>query len=253
MKCPKCGFSQDRESTECPKCGIIFEKYAARQKILSEDAKITIDQQENGHPASSLIRFFLHVKPDTNPIFLGGRAILLLILVIWSWKLIQSPIASNYAGKCLLHLVNLPFHEFGHIIFRPFGRIITSLGGTLGQLLMPLVCLAVFLLKTRDTFAASIALWWFGENFIDIAPYINDARALRLPLLGGNTGRSAPYGFHDWEFILKELGLQRYDHTFAPISHVTGSILMIWALCWASYLLFKQFKNINTVKNRPDP
>ena len=68
----------------------------------------------------------------------------------------------------------------------------TSLGGSLGQLLMPLICLIVFLIKTKDAFAVSVSLWWFGENFMDLASYINDARARKLMLLGGNTGRNAP-------------------------------------------------------------
>ena len=124
-------------------------------------------------------------------------------------KFMLAPLETNYVGESFWHLINLPFHEAGHIIFRPFGRFMTSLGGSLAQLLMPLICLTVFLLKTKDTFAASFCLWWFGENFMDLAPYINDARTLTLPLLGGNTGRTSPYGFHDWEFILKESGLIR--------------------------------------------
>jgi hypothetical protein len=119
-----------------------------------------------------------------------------------------------------------------------------SLGGTLGQLLMPLVCLAVFVLKTRDTFAGSFSLWWFGENFMDLAPYINDARSRTLPLLGGNTGRTSPYGFHDWEFILKETGLIRYDHVLANFSYRLGTILMILALIWGGYILFRQLGNL---------
>ena len=121
----------------------------------------------------------------------------------------------------------------------------TSLGGSLGQLLIPLICLVAFLITTRDTFAASFSLWWFGENFLDLAPYINDARSLRLPLLGGNTGRTSPYEFHDWEFILKEAGLIRYDHFLANFSHKLGTILMIISLLWGGYILFKQYKNLN--------
>ena len=109
-----------------------------------------------------------------------------------------SPIDKNYANESYMHLVNLPFHEAGHIFFRPFGSFMTSLGGTIGQLLMPLICLSVLLVKTRDTFGAAVTLWWFGQNFFDIAPYINDARSLSLPLVGGNFGHSSPYGFHDW-------------------------------------------------------
>ena len=149
---------------------------------------------------------------------------------------------SQYALESFWHLVNLPFHEAGHIIFRPFGRLMTSLGGSVGQLLMPLVCLVVFLVKTRDTFAAAFALWWYGENFLDLAPYINDARSLTLPLLGGNTGRSSPYGFHDWEFILKEIGWIKYDHAFACFAHTLGCLLMIFAIVWAGYILYKQYR-----------
>lgn len=101
-------------------------------------------------------------------------------------------IESNAAGNFFLHLVNLPFHEAGHIVFRPFGAFITSLGGTLGQLLMPSIYMGVLLVKPRDPFGTSVALWWFGEIFLDIALYMNDARAAQLPLLGGNFGHSAP-------------------------------------------------------------
>jgi hypothetical protein len=69
-----------------------------------------------------------------------------------------------------LHLVNLPFHEAGHVIFSPFGRFMQVLGGTLGQLLMPTICMAVLLLRTREAFGAAVALWWLGENFMDVAP-----------------------------------------------------------------------------------
>ncbi len=113
----------------------------------------------------------------------------LLRSAIWGGKLVFAGIDSNAAGESLLHLVNLPFHEAGHVIFRPFGRFMTSLGGTLGQLLIPLVCLAILLLKSRDPFGAAVCLWWFGENFLDIAPYLNDARAGVLPLLGAIPGK----------------------------------------------------------------
>jgi hypothetical protein len=106
-------------------------------------------------------------------------------------------VASNAAGESFLNLINLPFREARHIFFLPFGEFVTSLRGTLGQLLMPLIATLVLLLQTRDPFGASVALWWFGENFFDIAPYINDARAGQLPLLGGKFGHSSPYGFHD--------------------------------------------------------
>jgi hypothetical protein len=85
-------------------------------------------------------------------------------------------------------------------------------------------------------------LWWFGQNFIDIAPYIADARAGELPLLGGNTGNTSPYGFHDWEFILGETGLLAYDTTFGAISLNCGRLLMLLAIGWGAFLLWRAWK-----------
>ncbi|RLB12001.1 MAG: zinc ribbon domain-containing protein [Deltaproteobacteria bacterium] len=186
----------------------------------------------------------LYTKPETNPLAFVGRILFFLVIFIWGLKFIFTPLETNCTGESIWHLINLPFHEAGHIIFRPFGRFITSLGGSLGQLLMPLICLIAFLIKTRDTFAASFSLWWLGENFMDIAPYINDARSLTLPLLGGNTGQNSPYGFHDWEFILKESGLIHYDHLLANFSYSLGTILMIISFIWGGYILFKQYKTL---------
>ena len=117
-----------------------------------------------------------------------------------------------------------------------------SLGGTIGQFLMPIVCFTVLLIKTRDTFGASVALWWFGQNFFDIAPYINDARSLSLQLLGGNTGHASPYGFHEWEHLLTETGLLRYDHFIAKLCVLAGTMTLIASLAWGGFLLYKQYR-----------
>ena len=172
----------------------------------------------------------------------SGRLLLFLALLVWGWKFMTSPLESNYAGESILHLVNLPFHEAGHVFFMPFGRFMTVLGGTLGQILMPLICLATFLLKTRDPFAASVALWWTAENFMDTAPYINDARALELMLLGGVTGQEVEG--HDWEYLLGTLGWLRYDHILAHLSQWLGITMMALALLWSGVLLVRQYRTL---------
>jgi hypothetical protein len=243
MKCPKCGFQQINQTEECPKCGIIFDKYIKLIKNKSSVVSLKSQTAVNKIDKKAFIKdLFFYVKPEANPLILGARALFFIIILIWGFKFILSPMDSGYVMDSFWHLVNLPFHEAGHLIFRSFGRFMTSLGGSLSQLLIPLLCMAVFLLKTRDTFAAAFSLWWFGENFMDLAPYINDARSLTLPLLGGNTGRTSPYGFHDWEFILKESGLAHYDHTLAHIAYRAGTVLMIFALVWGGYILYKQYK-----------
>ena len=55
-------------------------------------------------------------------------------------------------------------------------------------------------MKTRDDFGASVALWWAAENVMDVAPYVKDARAMGLILLGGVTGKEAEG--HDWNNLL---------------------------------------------------
>lgn len=245
MKCPKCGFQQTDQAQDCPRCGIIFDKYIKLNEIRS---RVPSFRKPAAEPKIDKIAFiqdlFFHVKPEANPLIVGGRTLIFIIILIWSFKFILSPLDSRSAMDSFWHLVNLPFHEAGHLIFRPFGGFMTSLGGSLTQLLIPLLCLAVLLLQTRDPFAAGFALWWVGENFIDLAPYINDARSLTLPLLGGNTGRTSPYGFHDWEFILKESGLAQYDHILASSAYRFGAVLIILALVWAGYILYKQYKNL---------
>ena len=243
MICPKCQFEQKDQNTECLKCGIIFEKYHQRYNSNLK-TKIETNDPEIGITNFIQILFF-SVKPGINPILFIGRIIIFLVMVIWGWKFIFTPLEMNYTSNCFLHFVNLPFHETGHILFCPFGKVIASLGGSFGQLLMPLICFIVFLVKSKDTFGASFALWWFGENFMDIAPYVNDARDLTIPLLGGNTGSTSPYGFHDWEFILTELGLLHYDRILASLAYKTGTILMLISLVWAGYLMFKQYQNID--------
>jgi len=245
MICPKCEYPQDDLNTECPRCGIVFEKYRRHQATdSSKTGKAPGPDGRRPGAAAFLGKLLFSVRPGISPLPYAGRIAVLLVILVWGGKLALSPLGSDNAGNSFLHLVNLPFHEAGHLVFRPFGEVMGSLGGSLGQLLVPLVCLVAFLVSSRDTFGASVSLWWFGENFMDIAPYIDDARALTMPLLGGNTGATAPYGFHDWQFILTELGWLHHDHSLAAIACGTGTVIMFISVAWAGYLLYRQFDHI---------
>ena len=249
QKCPKCGFVQGVEDTECVRCGVIFEKVRPVPGRRKEAVSPSIGSPGRFFSVENIKLLLFHVNGEQNKGILYGRGILLLILFLWGLRFILAPIQSNVTGNSFLHLINLPFHEAGHIFFRPFGRLITSMGGSLGQLLVPLICCLVLLIKTRDPFGAAVAFWWFGENFLDLAPYINDARNLTLPLIGGNTGRTAPYGFHDWQFILTETGLINYDHFLARAAWLAGTLIMLCAIFWGAFLLYRQFQNL---KQLPD-
>jgi hypothetical protein len=250
MTCPKCKFEQPDGLKACKKCGVIFEKYLAHQKVLAERTETpkppethATGGEVSAGKESFIKEAFFYVEPDTNPLYFAGRTLFFLALVVLGVKFIIAPMASNYAGRSFLHLINLPFHEAGHILFGPFGQFMMMLGGSLMQLLVPLVCLITFVLKTRDNFAASVTLWWLGESLMDLAPYINDARSLRLILLGGVTGRDVA-DYHDWEFILRKLGMLRYDHFLAQTANTIGILLMLSAFAWGGFVLYRQLKNI---------
>src|SRR5205085_6769130 len=103
-----------------------------------------------------------------------GRAASLAALgfwTLWIWKGID--IRAGQAGSTFLHLVLLPFHEAGHYaIFRWFGEFIMTLGGTLGQHLMPIVAGVALLVKRRDPFGAALCFWLLGFSVVDMAVYM---------------------------------------------------------------------------------
>jgi hypothetical protein len=123
----------------------------------------------------------------------------------------------------LLDGVDLSIHETGHLVFAPFGEFIGFAGGTLFQLIMP-VTFVVYFVRRSDQHAASVALWWVGQNFGHIAWYVADARAQELPLVGG--------GEHDWNYLLGELGLLQQDHAIARAIVVTGVLLVLGSAAW---------------------
>jgi hypothetical protein len=174
----------------------------------------------------------------------AGRVLLLVLLVRWTLLFLLWPMQEDVVGASFLHLINLPFHEAGHYIFAPFGDLMTSLGGSLTQILVPVVCLVAFL-KTENfsPFGAAVMLWWAGQNLVDVAIYINDARSLRLILLGGHTG--AEVEGHDWEHILQLTGLLHRDHQIAWTAHVIGALLMAAGIIWGIVVTLQTQKDSN--------
>jgi len=187
---------------------------------------------------------WLGAPGEAGPLGLAARAVLLGLLVLWTMGFLRHGLEAAYLGGSFLHLVNLPFHEAGHVLFMPLGRFLMTLGGSLLQVAVPLVCAAAFLGRTRDPFAASVALWWAGESLMDLAPYIADARALRLVLIGGRTG--AEVEGHDWEYLLQTLGWLHRDLALGRAAFVLGAGLMVVALAWGTAVLTRQYRGLRS-------
>jgi hypothetical protein len=144
----------------------------------------------------------------------------------------------DVVGTSFLHLVSIPFHEAGHILFSPFADLLTSLGGSLMQVLVPIACGIAFATTSFDPFGVTVMCWWAGENLLDVAIYINDARSLTLVLLGGHTG--AEVEGHDWEHILGLAGLAMHDHQIAWIVHGLGATMMLAGLLCGTVILIRK-------------
>ena len=134
---------------------------------------------------------------------------------------------SEPGGMFLLDGANLLFHEAGHPIVGLFSQRLEPYGGTLFQLVMPAV-LAVSFWRKRQALAMAVAGIWFFQNFLSIAHYMADARALQLPLVGG--------GEHDWNNIFFRWNVLSYDTRIAAAVQTCGWIGMIsvaaFAIVW---------------------
>jgi hypothetical protein len=157
------------------------------------------------------------------------RLALVAGLSIWTVQFARTPLSEDAMGS-FLHLPDLVFHEAGHIIFSPFGRFMTVLGGSLLQVLIPVIAALAFL-RQDEKFGAAICSWWAGQNFIDLAPYIADARRLRMVLLGGRTG--AEVEGHDWEYLLTQVGMLHLDGRLGMAAYGLGMIVMAGSLAFA--------------------
>lgn len=235
--CPKCQADRSEDATECTRCGIIFSKYRAPAPRPSAAT--------DGSSTGSLWwltakDWMIESDEASDSQTFCGRLAVYLGLLWWGRIFIMTPLETNYTGESFLHLINLPFHEAGHLIFSPFGRFMMILGGSLGQVLMPMVCLGTFLIKTRDPFGASVALWWMAESLMDVAPYINDARDLELMLLGGVTGKETDG--HDWNNLLTMTGLLQWDHRLAHLTYNIGILLMLASFAWGGVILARHYQ-----------
>ena len=153
-------------------------------------------------------------KPVTKAGLIAG---LVLAAGFWVYAL------RDEDGFFFLDYVNLTFHEFGHLFFGIFGETIGIWGGTIMQLVIPLGIFVNFLLR-KEIGGTALSAFWVGENLLNIAVYIADARKMELPLVGS--------GDHDWNIILGELGVLNSDTMIGAAVKTSGWLIMISAVLW---------------------
>lgn len=236
--CPKCQYiRQSRDSHLhpglCPSCGISYDKWRARQHAPKEECDI--DDTEDEAPVSWLSRF-TEVPDRVDDITFWGRAVTWCALLAWGLYFTWHGVDWEIIGGSFLHNINLAFHEFGHVFFAPFGEFMMILGGSLFQVLLPFTLVFAFSLYQRDNFGASVMLWWCGQSFVDVAPYIRDGIYRSLPLVGGGGEES-----HDWGNLLRMMDAVEQAPRYGNISFGIGCSIMLMALVWGALLLHRQY------------
>jgi hypothetical protein len=154
------------------------------------------------------------------------RTLLTIVLAIYGWRCLRTP-----ADYRWLDSLDLAIHEAGHLLFAFGGETLTLLGGTLMQVLVPLV-FAVALWRNGDRHGATVPLWWLGQNCWNISVYVKDARSQELPLVGG--------GEHDWALLLGQWGWLDRDQGLGGAIYLVGVLLYAaaivggWLLLWGT-------------------
>ncbi len=135
---------------------------------------------------------------------------------------------ADRTGFLILDYVNLIIHEGGHFFFSWFGDTIRILGGTLGKLLVPVLC-ALYFFWQREATGFTFSVFWFFENFPYIGAYMADARTASLPLVGS--------GDSDWEILFTQWGLLAQDQKIGGAMRTIGLLGMLTAASWLAHRL----------------
>lgn len=239
IRCPKCGHGPlpagQAADAACPACGVILAKARPRDPVATR-------KQTEAEPlrVPALARgasFLVRVPPQVDRTAWVGRVATLIVFAVWSATILAAAdVPGGEAGSRFLWAVLTPFHEAGHyLLFRWFGDFVMTLGGTLGQMLMPVV-LAIALLRRGDPFGAALFSWLLGYSILMTGVYMYDAFDPRLTLLDGRTG--ADSDGHDWQNLFGDLGLLAHARGIGRFTGALGRFWMLASLAWAAALVW---------------
>ncbi|HEY3645170.1 MAG TPA: hypothetical protein VGM16_07505 [Gammaproteobacteria bacterium] len=254
--CPKCGYARLPKDAdpylECPRCGIIFAKYHPAPAAPVRETPAPVNDiadiaDEEAPPSPWYLRLWdrlTELPEQPNTASLGVQALVLAIMVVWGVRLISDKLITADIMYSFWHQVDLPIHEFGHVLFRPFGQWMMYLGGSLFQCLLPALIGVAFIWRMRNPFGAAFCLWWTAENVLDVAPYIYDAKLMAMPLVGEWNDEVSELHVlrHDWHNILLPFDAVGSATHLASVVHVIGAVLMALSWLWAGAWLWQAWK-----------
>ena len=165
-------------------------------------------------------------KPVTRTAGIAWLCFYALFLIYAFVEHLQA--SADHPEFLILDYVNLIIHEGGHFFFSWFGHTVMILGGTLGELLVPLLC-ALYFFWQREATGFAFSSFWFFENFPYVGTYMADARTASLPLVGSEES--------DWTILFTQWGLLAQDQKIGGIMRTLGYLGMLATMAWLAFRL----------------
>lgn len=230
----------------CPACGIAYNKWQQTPEEAAGELPRALEEHELAELVEEPLqaerwywRFFRYacfMPSDRHESAFWGHLLLYALFFIWGWCFILHGIDASVLGASVLHQISQPFHDYGHVMFRPFGSWWMYVGGSLFQIVLPLIPLLYFMVWQRDNFAASLMLWWSGQNMLDVSPWIADAPYRNLSPTS-DSGAS-----HDWWNLLRMSDALDMAQPLAVLCFALGTLVILSALLWGGFLLYVEMK-----------
>ena len=169
------------------------------------------------------VQFFLLPKPLGRENFFFVRVVLLIAMAFFSVQAFFKGYESWIAQ--FLHNLNLPVHETGHIVFGIFGKpLITSLGGSLFQTIMPFIPLY---------FAVITGL----QHYAVVKSFYKDPRTFVKNFLGLTVGT----------LFLHLVVICTWSLTHIPEAR---TFILAFCICYIAYLTFETIALILLIKQQ---
>ena len=162
-----------------------------------------------------------------------------LLLLLYLIKIGYQRIGDREAS-CLFDGITLLIHELGHVLFRPFGEFLMIAGGSLTQLIAPLVVMLLFR-RQGDWFGIAVGGGWLAMSTFHLAVYVADAREMALPLVGLGSDPE-----HDWHYLLETTGRLSSDLTYARLLEAGATLTWFISCLAGAWLVWRMFQTRNT-------
>jgi hypothetical protein len=138
---------------------------------------------------------------------------------------------NDYEYWTIFSGLTLVVHEAGHVIFSPFGEMLEVAGGSITQIVVPII-VALLFLRQREYFGISVALAWLSMSLTNLATYIGDARDQFLGLVSVGSGDP----IHDWHFILARYAMLGDDKALAQFTRSMSELTLAAAVVLGAWL-----------------